>query len=345
MKKKIFLLAGIIVAVFIVFLFSEEKLEYGSEAELWKYNFDLIQYTPPREDWDGKDRDRFYKIPVTMKREGNIFNRYIFEIIFKDTETGKDIVYEGAHNVKNLFTELAVLKIRTVVSKQDDLNGLGIDPEKSPAITLGRGIDMKRIILGNRTSDNNSRFFMYNNKIYAAHAFIFERFTGLTNNHRMRQIISITDSYVERVSLYDSSSRLVGELENSQTEKNGRKMNQWKGKKTFTEQKSLNVDSVMRSLRIDLYPDETNGQGFSVAEVLTGFPKTGTWKIEMADGTRIVLDLFPPTDIKNIKYIPVKRSLGSLKESAGYILKDSVEKFRSLLQEDASPSVNSSSHK
>lgn len=369
MKKKILLLFLLLFSAFLIIVFSEEKLEYSSEIELWKINFNQLAYTPPREDWQGKDKDKFQKQFLRFTRKGNLFSRYFFTIDSVDMESKEKTIYEGGYNVRNIFTELANPKTRTVIAKSNEgessfgndmrkplVEKLGIDVATSPIVEIGNDLGNKKLYLGNKNSESN-RFFLVDNKslftkntddppsekeIYSIHSYIFEKFMIDPVGLRERQLITINDKYINKIEyIKDSQNKtLLNRLDAAKNNENVPvpKSNHWRLKgagREFSSAKNQEIENAIRAFRVDLYPDEMDGQGFAVAKVLTGLPAVARMKFEISDGTVFAFEFFPPTDIKNVKYFPVIRNVDQkFIESPFYIRKEKYDTLISLFAEE-----------
>ena len=318
LAKKGYVLGAVILLCFFLLIFTEEKVEFEKETLLWKFNVERIEFEPGAREWN---REQHYiEEPVLLQRKGSLFDKYYFTVKTKDPQ-GKELLYEGGYSVKNLFSELSTPRSRMVVSHTaENMDKLGIEPGKSPVLHLYSGSEQKSITIGEKSSDGNLVYFTTGQGIYGLYSFIFEKLKDKVL-FRERQIVSGIAESIKKIQLKDASGT-VRKLRNDE--------GVWKKQ---DQKASAAVENAYRSLRSELYPDQENGGGLDVALILVKDEPSHTLEFVTADNTLIELKTYPPTNIKNVKYIPYVRSIrGQFTESPAYMNKIVFDQFMKIFE-------------
>jgi len=330
--KKVWVGLGAILFLFLIFLFTEEKIEHQKEEILWKLDFDKLSYVPgPKA--ESKTPEDYVVEPLNFTRFPHLLKESpVFSVSNKDKESGEFVLYEGGYNVKNIFTELTTLKIFTVISVDEKAREkLGLSSDTSPQVEFYSGNKkIKSLMIGKQNADKSKRFFLTDEKIFSTHSYILDKFRGRSESFRERQLIGVGTSHI-RSFVYSSPDKNL-RIENSPVLENNAPRNSYtrisEKKIIFDPSIGDGIDSALKGLRIDLYPDDAGGQGFPVAKSLTSGPEDKTLEIAIRDGQVYKIKIFPLTDFKGVKYRPVIREIrGRLTESPGYIREDSLKRM------------------
>ena len=322
MKNRVILLLAVLAAVFAAMLFVEDKHEYKNEIELWKHDFDSIAYRPAKAEW----ADDFVAVPLVINRKTGFYRYPLFTLEYE--ENGIPVVYEGNYNIKNMFTELAVLKARGVIFEGEaDPHKLGLDRESSPVLVLGAGTSAREIIIGKKTPDKQNRYFMAGGQIYITHAFIFDKLTRKISSLREKQFLFAGREYIARV-VWREDGRSY-EWTNRPEEKDGQRKNRWffNGRE---EPALVQKESALIRLRADLYPDDARGKGHEIARLLVSFPVRAVMTVTTSDNKQTILDIYPRAEIGGEWYYPVvKKDLAAL--SPAYIKTGELDSITAVL--------------
>ncbi len=329
MKKTFAIIAGFALLL-IIFLFTEKKQENLKEEILWKINPTKISLFPPK---NGKEFEgNFINERIDFVRYANLLkDTALFSISSIDKETGRNIVFECGYHCKNLFTEVSVLKILSAVfSEESYRKNLNIDADSSSIIALYNNDKiLKELLIGKESSDKARRFFEIDGKIYSAHSYIFNRFKDYPQNFRERQIFSTVNSKMKNMEFVSENKTVkiqVAQITENSIEKNSY---------VRTSQKKIiiepllgdSLEASLKSLKIELYPDDKNGEGFSVANELTKSKENFKLKIILTNNIQVTLRIFPMTNIKDVKLRPIVRQLQDITESPAYIKEEDFKKI------------------
>ncbi|MCE9502009.1 MAG: DUF4340 domain-containing protein, partial [Leptospira sp.] len=321
--------------LFLIFLFIEEKKENLKEETLWKLDFEKLSYVPGPKAENKKAEDYVIE-PITFLRyPHSLKENPVFSISTSDKESGEIVLYEGGYNVKNLYSELTTLRIFSVAEADEKIKEkLGLIAETAPVLEFhSEGKKIKSLMIGNQNSDKSKRFFLTDKNIFLTHSFIFDKFRGRSESFRERQLLNVSTNYIKSYSYASGEKNL--KIENSPVIENNSQKNSFTrttGKKIiFDPGLGDGIDSALKSLRIDIYPDDSDGQGFSVANSLINTPPEKILDISIANGEVYRIKIFPQTEFKGIKYRPVVREIrGKFIESPGYIKEDSLKRLEEL---------------
>lgn len=322
MTKKLalfFLSLGILL---IVFLLTEEKKEYQSEEVYWKKKIESISYYPPKKDWKEFSNTEFLNSNVEffLVELGGFASPNIFYV----KDPSQNIIYEGGYNVRNLFSDLSVFKIKSILQPEKEyLKEYSIDEEKSPYLELKEknGSTIK-LILGKELKDK-SLYTLYDGKyILTTSAYVLRRFQNKPISFRERNIIHTGNEYIKRI--IGSYEKYQVDIENRPSKNpSGGNQNNWRrnsGVKIVIEPRlGDDLDSVLKSLRVEKFPDEEN-DGLIVANELLKVNPESTWNISIADGREIQIQIYPKTWIGDMEYNLLVRTVNkNYQESPVYV--------------------------
>jgi hypothetical protein len=346
MNKKILLAVGAIILLLVIFLTTEEKKDYLTEETYWKKTIESITYRPPSEDWKGEDREEFIEKELILRLEdkGGMKKTPLFSVETTSKETNSQgssekLVYEAGYNAKNLFNELSVFKIKSVTdAKPSFLDEYSIDFEKSPKLTISDGKKDIPLHLGKEIKDQSLYAISDEKFLLSATAHTFRRFRSQAISFRERNLVSAGNGYLKKIRLRDSTGEL--EIENNPTSnKGGGTQNVWRRNSgtrlVFDPKLGDDLDSVLKSLRYEMFPDEEE-DGLAVIQELMSLPKNQQWEIWTSEGRHYKIVLFSKTLIGDKEYRPTLRLIdGKLQETPAYSsdavgnrLSQSVEKIR-----------------
>jgi hypothetical protein len=332
MKKILIAIAGI-VFLLIVFLTTEENKDFLTEETYWKKNISEIRYTPPQSDWSGIKGQEFLAQAFSLIRlnKGNVKSPPIF-IIKSQGINGEELVYEAGYNVKNLFTELSVLKIKSVVeAKPSYMEEYSIDLEKSPRLDILDGKKSLTLHLGIEIPDKSLFSFSDGKFILSTFAHSFRRFKTKIEFFRERNLVSTGNGYITKIRLKTSKELL--EIENSPEEdKLGVNKNVWRRntgtRLVFPPELGDELDSLLKSLRYELFPDDGGYEGVAIIKELTMMPIEMEWEVWTSEGRIYKIMLFPRTNLGDKDYRPTIRTIeGNLEESPAYTSEEMVQRL------------------
>jgi hypothetical protein len=321
-----------------IIIFTEERQENQTEEIYWKKGFSQIRYFPPTNDWSGYKKEDYIKRPITWKkieRSGLVLAPLFIQEENLPSETGADIpsIYESGFNVKNLYNDLSVLKIRSIPDTDPEhWKEFYIDLEASPKLEMIEKSKMETILLGKEDPDSSRFFFLHNNLLLSTQAYILRRFQTASSTLREKNLVTPGKGFIKRIRIRDEIGFL--ELENSTTEdKDGEEKSQWRRNSgtrlLLAPNLGEEMESNFKSLRYDLFPDDPSGPGIDVALILTKTNPEITMDLELSDGRQVKILLFPKTQISEKEYRPASRTLNqSIQESPAFIRENLVTKLK-----------------
>lgn len=310
--KKIILIVLSFVVLGIVFFYSEERHEEGlSEISYWKIQPEEIHYYPPK---DHSEFSEFIQDDMVFKKNqvGLKLSPY-FSVEGTDLESKLNYTYEASYNVKNLFTEMSVLTVKSInPAKADLLEKFQISIDKSPSIEmLASSKSLKRIYLGETSKDKNYRYVLSDKEIVTTIGHIFQKFSQTPFDFRDRQYLHFGEFELARLVVQSDGVRLT--IENLPETKNGNQVSRWykttKGKFRMDPNQGSQLFSYLQAFKADLYPDEKEGEGFLVAKELTSTEIFATLELFLTNGMHYKIKLFPRTNLKNKSYYPVVKEV------------------------------------
>ncbi|WCL50032.1 DUF4340 domain-containing protein [Leptospira sp. GIMC2001] len=333
MKYKALLGALAIFGMFLVMILTEEKQDYKTEEIYWKKDIHELQYAPPSEEWNSNNNQNYIKKSLTIKRldKGGFSKLPFFIIETKDSENG-NTTYEAGFNAKNLFTELSVLKINTVLdSNPSYLKEYKIEDKSSPTFSILESKEPEQILLGKELNDKTAISFAHANYILTTKAHTFRRFQAELFSFRERQLVNVGTGFIQKIRIKNSAETVEIENSPSPNEQGGRN-NSWRRntgtRLVFAPNLGDELDSAVKSLRYDLFPDEPNGASLEVANELTKSDLDTTIEVWTSDGFQYKILLFPKTSISEKDYRPVLRTVvGLIEESPAYVNNDTVSRL------------------
>ena len=334
--KKVFLILIAFIVLGIVFFYSEERTDEGlSEVKYWIINPEEIRYFAP------KDSSEFAKFISTnlifQKKETGLKTQPVFMIKGNDLESKSDYLYEGNYNVKNLFTELSVLSTKSITTANADLlKKFQISTEKSPAIEILKSSQLeKKIYLGEETRDNSRRYLLSGKDLITALSHIFQKLTTSTLDFRDRNYLRFGEFELARMVFQGDGVRLT--LENNPETKNAIQTSKWfkilNGKFRINPTESGSIVPYLQNFKVEIYPDEPNGEGFAVGKELVKTEILAELDIFLTTGLHYKIKLFPKVVLKNKSYYPVLKEVENFFiESPSYASEQSVLQIINLLK-------------
>ncbi|MCB1189117.1 MAG: hypothetical protein H7A23_22715 [Leptospiraceae bacterium] len=314
----------------LVFFLTEKREEYLKEEVFWKVNPDKIIYHPPSKDFAEKFQD-FSQVQLTIEKH-NVSLKVppIFTVTGIDPTSNTTFVYEGGYNVKNLFTELSVLRIKSIHIIEDELlKKMDLSLKDSPRIEMYKNDKLvKAIFMGNVKS--NLRRIVADNYILTTLNHPFDKFRGSIAKFRERQVFHPGQYYIQKVFYKAESQNIHIENEpNEYKEPIGNVWYKYDGKKMKIDPLFGNeMLRILKSLNIALFPDEPDGQGFEIAKILLDAQTNQEIEIFTSDGIDYHLKFYPPVDILNKRYIPCKRVIKNIfQESVVYVREEDLGKL------------------
>ncbi|MDX1959743.1 MAG: hypothetical protein SFU98_14300 [Leptospiraceae bacterium] len=307
-KKPAFILIAF-VTLFVVFFFIDEREEDLSEVNFWKIEPDEIRYIPAEEPNDEfKD---FRRETITMFRKSKgLKEQPVFTIRVKD-DKGFESIFEAGYQVKNLFTELSVIKTKTMTNETPDLLGKFLINEKgSPKIELYSSDKLlKRMILGKE--DKSVRFFASEKFIISSASYVFNKLKKDGGVLREKQLIFAGEARMQKVEFVSKEVNLV--LENRSA--NDMQVNQQVWLKTSNKKAKVNpnsssrMDGSLKGLMVELYPDDKDGEGFAKSLEETNKESNSELNITLANGVKYSIKFFDRVEKKGQFYYPIIKSI------------------------------------
>lgn len=349
MMKKPLLALGAILILLIVFLTTEEKKDFLTEETYWKKNVETVIYNPPAEDWEGSEGSEFIqeKLILRLLDRGDLKTPPLFsvrtirtdEVKLSEEDSSEGLLFEGGYNVKNLFTELSVFKIKTVTEGDSlYLKEYMIDEAKSPSLEIRDGKKPVTLYLGKETKDKSLYSFYDGKYLLSTNAHTFRRFRSKTDSFRERNLLTVGTGYLSKVSW--KRGQEYGEIENSpETRKSGGFQNIWRRNSgtrlVFNPGLGNDLENQWKTLRYERFPDEDQ-DGIEVLKELVKLPPDSEWNLDTSEGRKYKILLFPKTMIGDKEYRPVIRRIDDKwEESPAYVsdavvrkIEESAEKIR-----------------
>lgn len=319
MKNLKFAVIGFI-ALALIILFTTQKKEGTKEAELWKIDIDSIQYTPPKQikgDWIHFPNQ---KIKFTRFQESMKSSPYYLMI---GTDTEIPYTYLAGYNIKNMFIELSYFQSPNLIeATPENQKQLEISDEISPKVDLYKGNSIaKTMQLGGYAQNKFERYVKADKIIVKTSAHLFDRLRGNLFTLREKQLIMAGNSFIHEI-LYKKDNQSII-LSNKPKETNQKSVNVWTmndGKIPVSLQIGNEVESRIKNLYIDKYPDEPSGGGMTKVNQSVQNEPIIELKIIVHEQWQYILKFYPTTNISGQPYNPVVREiLGKFKESPVYI--------------------------
>jgi len=301
----------------LVFIYTDSKKEESADVNFWNYDFNELKYTPPLEGFE--EKDQYISSPFILKRYyTGLKSHPFFEVSGVDVDSKIEYKYEGGYPVKNVFIDFSILKTRTM-SKEDpsSLSKFSISAN-SPKIELGNDrVYEKTLLVGEKTRDKSSRYVLTENFLIALQNYILDKFTNKLNSLRHRQLLNIGDDSLIEI-------KIKGESNTYQFEDHGKgSWLKFKGKlepvdtTLFTQ-----LESSIKPLSYDLYPDDEIADGFAVATKLTSGVPLWTFEFKTDQNQITTLLIFESINFKGTHYKPVLRKVNQWTESPAFIKED-----------------------
>lgn len=328
MKNKFLVLVLSFSFLIAVFFFTKEKKEDQQEIELWNINPSSIKFFPPKEKSElvskfSTDELEFEKKEISLKTSP------LFWIKGKSVE-GKNYFYEGNYNVKNLFSELSILRTKGLnEEKSEYLEKFQLNKELSPKIEIYSGSKLQKEITLGKDSDS-SRYILTDNSIVLVQNFIFQKFTNSKFELRERNYVRAGEFELQRINYVKDSDKIS--LENQAFTKEGVNSSKWfkisGGKIRIEPSLGSTIYANLQSLKASIYPDEENGEGFEISEELVKNQIFANLEVQFTNGQSYTVKIYPKVVMKDKTYYPAIKEVDlNHKESVSYIEEDSVKKL------------------
>ncbi|HMV45937.1 MAG TPA: DUF4340 domain-containing protein, partial [Leptospiraceae bacterium] len=300
--KKILMVAIAFIVLAFVFFYSEERHEEGlTEIAYWKIEPDEIRYYPPK---DHSEFSNFIKSELTFKRiKTGLKSSPYFTVEGIDPESKKPFLYEAGYNVKNLFTEMSVLNVKSINPANPDLlKKFQISEQSSPALEIYLSSKpQKKIYLGEQSNDKNYRYILSDKEVLTTIGHVFQKFSQSPFDLRDRQYLHFGEFELARMIFQSEGVRIT--IENLPETKNGTQMSRWfkttSGKNKMDPSQGSQLFSLLQAFKADLYPDEIEGEGFLVAKELTATETFANLQLILTNGMHYKIKLFPKVILKN----------------------------------------------
>lgn len=327
-QNKLVLLSISILFLVLVFFFTTEKKEDQQELELWKLNPSSIKFFPPKDSSALASKfstDEFH----LEKKEIGLKSSPIFWLNGKD-KNGKTYSYEGNYNIKNLFSELSILRTKGLnEAKPEYLEKFNLKKDDSPKLEIYVSNKLSKEILIGNESENSYRYVFADNSIFLVQNFIFQKFTNSKFELREKNYFRSGEFEIQRVILSKDQEKIT--IENQAYSKDGVQSSKWfkisSGKIRLEPSIASTMYSNLQNLKANLFPDEENGEGFEVAEELVKNPFDFILEVQFLNGTSSRIKVFPKVILKDKNYFPVIKEVDSWKESVSYTDEDSIKRL------------------
>ncbi len=329
MKKYLFLVLSLVLLL-MIFLFTEEKKEYQSEEVYWKKSIQSIQYFPPKKEWKEYSSTEFIpeELEFKLTDRGGLNSSPLFVVYSPKNE----ILYEAGYNVRNLFSELSVFKIKSIAdAKEEYLLEYNIEPELSPRLEIRENGEIVVLYLGKELKDKSIYSLSDGKFLLSASGYTFRRFQANKDTFRERNLVSVGNGYIRRIVWASDKGHL--EIENKPVQNpSGGNQNQWRRNSgtriLFEPRLGDDLDSYLKSLRYEKFPDE-DADGVPVILELVKLPKEEEWTVYTSEGRKIHITVFPKTLIGDKEYRPIIRTLNdTIKETPAYVTHSSMERLK-----------------
>lgn len=334
MTKKILLAVASLILLAIVFLTTEEKKDFLTEETYWKKDITALDYIPPAQEWKGDANHLFIPNRMRIQKTGTgMGNSPVFFSVMGMDEAGKVIYqYEAGYNAKNTFTELGLLKVKSVAPWEDRFEKDFQIETGSPKIVLSEGKSQNEIRVGKEIVDKSLYSFSDGKYLLSSDAHTLRRFKTSAVSFRERNLVYTGEAWVSRIRFKNLAGLLEAENNPYQDEFGNRKGN-WRRntgtKLVFDPNLGAEWEAQLKNLRYDLFPDDENGEGWDVIGALVkGMPVDQEWELSYSDGRVVKILLFPKTTIKDKEFRPALRTLpGQWAESPAYVSHDIAERL------------------
>ncbi len=354
MRNKYLYLGLVVVLLFAAIFFLEENKEDVTEIQYWKLSVDRIEYNPPDTKWLEETTEVFYTKPFEVSLKDGIKKGGKFFLVSNiDSETGKQIQFEGGYNSDNTFRDLGGLRVKSTepvtegIPIQDSLQ-VG---DGSPKLTIYSGNVSKVLKIGKKHKNGSTRVILEEGHppvILSSNSYVFDRFQKGPEEFRQRQLISLGTESIKEISYIDENGKSI-RIDNTPYEENKVKKNFWRrlsGTIILLDQK-LGEDffRAVTSLKTDLFPDETKGAGFAIGTVLAPeSPNTeyslASLKVLFSDGNETMIRFHKSTNIGEKKLTPIIRILnGRFQERPVYVGEDTFLRIQDLVSKIQSASA------
>ena len=334
--KKVLLIGLAFVILGVVFFLSDERHEQGlTDVSYWKIKPEEIRYIPPK---NNSEFSKFLSSELVFKRiETGLKTKPHFTLEGIDTDTKQPYLYEGNYNVKNLFTEMSVLTTKSINSaKPELLEKFQISTETSPSLEIKSSSKIeKKIYLGEETRDKSYRYLLCDKDLFTAGSHIFQKFSNSPFELRERYYTRFGEFEIARIQFQANGIRLT--VENIPEMKNGVQVSKWhkvvNGKFRMNPNDGANLFAYLQSFKVELFPDEPDGEGFAIAKELVASETFAQVDVFLINGLRVKIKLFPKVDLKNKSYYPVLKEVEKFfSQSPSYTTQQSVSQMLDLLK-------------
>ncbi len=335
MKKAILIVLAFAI-LGIVFFFSEERHEEGqTEISYWKINPEEIRYFPSK---NNSEFSKFISSGLIFKKmEVGLKTPPHFTVEGIDSESKLSYLYEGSYNVKNLFTEMSVITTKSInPAKPDVLEKFQISTETSPSIEILKSSKVeKKIYLGEETRDKSHRYLLADKDLITTGSHIFQKFFNSQFDLRERYYTRFGEFELARLQIQAEGVRLT--IENNPETKNGIQLSKWfkvqNGKFRMDPADGANLFAYLQAFKVEVYPDEADGEGFAIAKELTTTETFAQLDIFLLNGLHFKIKLFPKAVLKNKSYYPVLKEIEKFTvQSPSYTSEQSVVQLLDLLK-------------
>ncbi|GBF50273.1 hypothetical protein LPTSP4_17980 [Leptospira ryugenii] len=312
-KKIIYLLVSLLVSFFIFFGL-EERQENQTEVSFWKKDWSTIRFLPPKETWCGKNEPTLFPMPIQMEKISRGWRgNPLFKLTQLDGKTKEQVFYEANYNVKNLFTDLSVLKTKSEeLTEGIDLQKLCLS-EDAPTLLLSldsipfdQEINGSFLRFGNKLGSDETRILaLADNRIVSPYQYLIDKFKGESHSLRERQFINYNGGFIQYIELNGEGQRI--RIENS-AKKNqyDTYVNEWSRP---TDERIVLSPSIgndwetkLKSLRADLYLDEPQAPSYvsgkssakekAIYTIEVGHSESYRWKLYFYDTVQTEQGMF-----------------------------------------------------
>jgi hypothetical protein len=315
--KRLLLILSIFGLTLLVFIYTDSKKEESADVNFWNYDFSEVKYTPPLDGF--ADKDQYIPNPFILKRYSTGLKSHpFFEVSGVDVNSNIEYKYEGGYPVKNVFIDYSILKTRTLSQEDPSMLPKFSISANSPKIELGNdGVYEKTLLIGERTNDKSSRYVLTENFLISLQNYVIDKFTNKLSSLRHRQLLSIGDDSLIEI-------KVKGEGNTYQFEDHGKgSWLKFKGKLEPVDTTLFSqLESSVKPISYDLYPDDEIADGFAVATKLTSGVPLWTLEFKTDQNQITTLLIFESINFKGTHYKPVVRKVNQWTESPAYIKED-----------------------
>jgi hypothetical protein len=325
MKKPLILFSSFLILA-IVFYFTEERQSDLQEIEFWKLNPSKLIYSPPNE--NSIHHSKFSKDELIIeKKEIGLKNAPLFFIKGKSKSNNNfEYTYEANYNIKNLFSELSILRTKSInESKEEYLKKFSITPD-SPKLEIYESNKLSKTILIGEEDKNSNRYIQSDKYLILIQNFPIQKLTNSIFENRERTYARTGEYELNRVQI--QTEGLQTSIENQIGSKNGSPYSKWfrvsSGKTRIDPILGGNFFSALQNLKVDLYPDEENGEGFEIAKELVNTKPNTIIDVYQTNGVHMIIKVFPKVVIKEKTYFPILKEIENhALESVSYTKQES----------------------